>query len=408
MGQPGRQPAAAHQHGPVGRRGSAHVAKTEGLDVFSDALAYARTRPTIPTYPEISQPLGQAIVKMLLDKATPAGRAERGGPGGQRRARHELSSSWPRPPSRRRARSPGQGAAPPGPEGVVRARHRARGVHPPRRGRHPRPERPADGLVAILSMQSSDLITPGRWVGLANYKALDAGPRLPLSGRAHARLHGPLRAPSIAGGLGAGAHAQPRHPVHRDLPHDGLRPVRRLRHGPGRPVLLHLRPALRHRQHGAVVVRRGAAGLLRRQQPGAPAARAHRPVERARLLRRGLPRRAAGRPAGAGRGGGHRRRTDLGTFRHIVLAGAAPRSPCSSRSGRRCRRSSCSTSSSSPRGAGRWSRPPSSCSSCGTRPSSSSTRGTPRRPPTCSPSPCSSSASDCGSPGAAARRWVVR
>jgi multiple sugar transport system substrate-binding protein len=48
-----------------------HVSKTVGLDVFSNALTYARTRPTIPNYPEISQPLGQAIVKMLLDKATP-------------------------------------------------------------------------------------------------------------------------------------------------------------------------------------------------------------------------------------------------------------------------------------------------------------------------------------------------
>jgi multiple sugar transport system substrate-binding protein len=48
-----------------------HVTKTVGLDVFSKALTYARTRPTIPNYPEISQPLGQAVVKMLLDKASP-------------------------------------------------------------------------------------------------------------------------------------------------------------------------------------------------------------------------------------------------------------------------------------------------------------------------------------------------
>jgi multiple sugar transport system substrate-binding protein len=49
----------------------AHVAKTNGLDVFSEALSYARIRPTIRTYPRISAPLGQAIVKMLLDKSTP-------------------------------------------------------------------------------------------------------------------------------------------------------------------------------------------------------------------------------------------------------------------------------------------------------------------------------------------------
>jgi multiple sugar transport system substrate-binding protein len=48
-----------------------HVSKTVGLDVFSDALTYARVRPTIRTYPRISQPLGQAIVKMLLNKSTP-------------------------------------------------------------------------------------------------------------------------------------------------------------------------------------------------------------------------------------------------------------------------------------------------------------------------------------------------
>ncbi len=49
----------------------AHVAKTAGLDVFSEALTYARTRPTIRTYPRISQPMGQAIVKMLLNQASP-------------------------------------------------------------------------------------------------------------------------------------------------------------------------------------------------------------------------------------------------------------------------------------------------------------------------------------------------
>ena len=48
-----------------------HVQSTTGLGVFSDALGYARTRPTIRTYPRLSQPLGQAIVKMLLNKGTP-------------------------------------------------------------------------------------------------------------------------------------------------------------------------------------------------------------------------------------------------------------------------------------------------------------------------------------------------
>jgi len=48
-----------------------HVADTVGLDVFSQALAYARIRPTIRTYPKISEPMGQAIVKMLLNQGTP-------------------------------------------------------------------------------------------------------------------------------------------------------------------------------------------------------------------------------------------------------------------------------------------------------------------------------------------------
>ena len=39
--------------------------------MFSEALTYARTRPTIRTYPRISQPMGQAIVKMLLNQGSP-------------------------------------------------------------------------------------------------------------------------------------------------------------------------------------------------------------------------------------------------------------------------------------------------------------------------------------------------
>jgi len=50
---------------------TSHVEETVGLKTFSEALAYAKTRPTIRAYPRISQPLGQAIVEMLLDKSTP-------------------------------------------------------------------------------------------------------------------------------------------------------------------------------------------------------------------------------------------------------------------------------------------------------------------------------------------------
>ena len=50
---------------------STAAALTGSVGLFSDALEYARTRPTIRSYPKISQPLGQAIVKMLLDKGSP-------------------------------------------------------------------------------------------------------------------------------------------------------------------------------------------------------------------------------------------------------------------------------------------------------------------------------------------------
>jgi multiple sugar transport system substrate-binding protein len=48
-----------------------HLQSTAGLDVFSNALGYARTRPTIRNYPRISQTLGQAITKMVLNQGTP-------------------------------------------------------------------------------------------------------------------------------------------------------------------------------------------------------------------------------------------------------------------------------------------------------------------------------------------------
>jgi multiple sugar transport system permease protein len=54
----------------------------------------------------------------------------------------------------------------------------------------------------ILSMQSSDLITPARWVGLANYKALKQDPGF-RSAVAHTLVYTVLFVPlSIAGGLG--------------------------------------------------------------------------------------------------------------------------------------------------------------------------------------------------------------
>lgn len=49
-----------------------HSAETNGLDVFVKALDTAKVRPTITTYPQISQNLGQAIAAVLLGKQSPA------------------------------------------------------------------------------------------------------------------------------------------------------------------------------------------------------------------------------------------------------------------------------------------------------------------------------------------------
>ncbi|MFG2551004.1 ABC transporter substrate-binding protein [Streptomyces sp. NPDC048581] len=49
-----------------------HSARTTGLDVFTDALRSARVRPVHAAYPQISQALGEAIVSVLLGRASPA------------------------------------------------------------------------------------------------------------------------------------------------------------------------------------------------------------------------------------------------------------------------------------------------------------------------------------------------
>jgi multiple sugar transport system substrate-binding protein len=49
-----------------------HSAETNGLDVFVKALDTARVRPTITTYPQISQHVGEAIAAVLLGKQSPA------------------------------------------------------------------------------------------------------------------------------------------------------------------------------------------------------------------------------------------------------------------------------------------------------------------------------------------------
>ncbi|MEV5965821.1 ABC transporter substrate-binding protein [Kribbella sp. NPDC051952] len=48
-----------------------HSSETNGLDVFVKALDTAKVRPTITTYPQISQHVGQAIAAVLLGKQSP-------------------------------------------------------------------------------------------------------------------------------------------------------------------------------------------------------------------------------------------------------------------------------------------------------------------------------------------------
>ncbi|GAA1607886.1 MULTISPECIES: ABC transporter substrate-binding protein [Kribbella] len=48
-----------------------HSAETNGLEVFVKALDTAKVRPTITTYPKISEQVGQAIAAVLLGKQSP-------------------------------------------------------------------------------------------------------------------------------------------------------------------------------------------------------------------------------------------------------------------------------------------------------------------------------------------------
>lgn len=48
-----------------------HVQQTAGLETFTEALSYARARPTTTAYPKISQALGNSIVEMLLNRNSP-------------------------------------------------------------------------------------------------------------------------------------------------------------------------------------------------------------------------------------------------------------------------------------------------------------------------------------------------
>jgi multiple sugar transport system substrate-binding protein len=61
-----------------------HVAKIEGLSTFVDALANARVRPVVQSYPKISEALGQSITGALLGQESPADALDKAVKGGDK------------------------------------------------------------------------------------------------------------------------------------------------------------------------------------------------------------------------------------------------------------------------------------------------------------------------------------
>jgi multiple sugar transport system substrate-binding protein len=61
-----------------------NVEKIEGLGTFVDALANARVRPVIESYPKISEALGQSIAGVLLGQQSPAGALDKAVKGGNK------------------------------------------------------------------------------------------------------------------------------------------------------------------------------------------------------------------------------------------------------------------------------------------------------------------------------------
>ena len=59
----------------------AYQEQTPGLSVFVAALDGARTKPTDPEYPQVSEQVGQSLVAVLLKRSSPQDALEQGGPG---------------------------------------------------------------------------------------------------------------------------------------------------------------------------------------------------------------------------------------------------------------------------------------------------------------------------------------
>lgn len=94
----------------------------------------------------------------------------------------------------------------------------------------------------LLSFQADDLVTPSRWVGLDNYRALAQDPHFSQALRNTVLYTSLYVAGEHGGGAAARRRPEPAHPFRRALPHPVLRAVRGLRDRAGRAVLVHPGP----------------------------------------------------------------------------------------------------------------------------------------------------------------------
>ena len=79
------------------------------------------------------------------------------------------------------------------------------------------------GWSLLLSLQSTNLIAPAHYVGLANYRALTKDPQF-RSAIGHTLVYTVLFVPiSVGGALGHRGRAQPQDPRHPLLPPGGVR-----------------------------------------------------------------------------------------------------------------------------------------------------------------------------------------
>ena len=155
----------------------------------------------------------------------------------------------------------------------------------------------------ILSFQKAGLISPDReWVGLEQLRAIAERPR---RGR-RPSTRSTTRCCSCRSRSWLAVHrarAEPQDRVRPLLPARGVHPGRHVddRHRDHVPVAV--RPELRARQLAARQDRARAVRVLRGADPGDDLARPDDRVGLARVRHDHLPRRAAGGPAGADRGG---------------------------------------------------------------------------------------------------------